>query len=346
MKHFMLGLATLLLVSSSVQAQEPVNFSGKTITMVVGNTAGGGTDIAGRLVAQFLEKYLPGNPTVVVRNMPGAQGVLALNHVYMQTKRDGLTVMSGSASQVTPIVFKKANGQFDPAKFKHIGGLGRGGSVLLISVDAAKRLTDRTAAPIVFGVVDVTRPTAQVAMWGIEYLDWNVKWVSGYRGSNDTTLALERGEIDMTTTSNLFLIERLVASGRFKILNQSGSIDNGKYYPRPEFGNAPVFRDLVVDKVKDETGKRALAYWESAEAVDKWFALSDGTPDDVVNEYRVAFAKMVKDPDFIERGKKISEDLSPMIWQDMQQLVTELAIVTPQTDEYILAKLRKQGAIQ
>ena len=346
MKRFMLCLAAVLLLSSGVQAQEPVSFAGKTILMVVGNTAGGGTDVSGRLVAQFLEKYLPGNPNVLIRNMPGAQGVLALNYVYLQTKRDGLTVMSGSASQVNPLIFKKANGQFDPAKFKHIGGLGRGGSVLLISAEAEKRLTDPKAAPVVFGVIEVMRPTSQVAMWGIEYLGWNVRWISGYRGSNDTTLALERGEIDMTTTSNLFLIERLVATGKFKILSQSGSIDDGKYLPRPEFGNAPVFRDLVVDKVKDETGKRALAYWESSEGVDKWFALSEGTPDNIVNAYRAAFAKMVKDPDFIERGKKISEDLTPMAWQDMQQLVTELAIVTPQTDEYILAQLRKQGAIK
>jgi tripartite-type tricarboxylate transporter receptor subunit TctC len=321
-----------------------VDFSGKSIDMVIGNPPGGGTDGAARLVSTFLEKYLPGHPTFVMRHMPGAQGVIAFNYVFQQTKRDGLTLMLGSNSAVNPLVFRKGNAVYDPAKFRHIGALGRGGTVLMINREAEKRLYDRSAAPVNYGVIDATRPSAQTAMWGAAFLGWNIKWVGGYRGGNDTTLALERGEVDMVTTGNLFLTQRLASTGRFKVQAQMGTLEEGKYVPRPEFSDAPVLHDLVHDKLDSDIARQAFAYWESAEGIDKWVALSDGTSDDIVATYRDAFQKMVKDPEFVAMGKKISEDLEPMNYRDMEMLSAQMAGVTQATDDYITGLLRKQGA--
>ncbi len=335
------GLAFLFgAIAAPVAAAD---FSGQRIFVVIGNEAGGGTDGAGRLLTPFFEKYLPGNPTVVVRNMPGASGVTAVNYVHQQTKRDGLTLMVGSNSQVNPLIFTKAKGQYAPEKFHHVGGLGRGGSVLLVSAEAEKRLHDRSAAPLNYGVIDPTRSAAQTTMWGIEYLGWNVKWVVGYRGSNETTIALERGEVDLTTTGNLFLVQRLVGTGKFKILAQQGEPENGRYVGRAEFGDAPIFAELVAGKITDPVAKQAFAYWESVNAVDKWIALAEGTPDDIVAAYRAAFQAMVKDSDFTERGKKISEDLSPMSHVDMTRFVSQMAGVTEETETFIKSLLRKQG---
>ncbi len=319
------------------------DFSGQRIHMVIGNEAGGGTDGSGRLLVPFFEKFLPGNPTVVVRNMPGASGVTAINYVHLHTKRDGLTLMVGSNSQVNPLIFGKAKGQYAPEKFQHVGGLGRGGSVLLIGTDAQKRLLDKTAAPLNYGVIDATRSSSQTTMWGVEYLGWNVKWVVGYRGSNETSMALERGEIDLSTTGNLFLIDRLVKTGKFKILTQQGEPENGKYVGRPDFGDAPIFADMIAGKITDPIAKQAFAYWESVNSVDKWIALGEGTPDDIVAAYRKAFEIMVKDPDFIDRGKKISEDLSPMYHVDMTRFIGQMAGVTDETENFIKSLLRKQG---
>lgn len=332
-----------LLVGVIAVPAAAVDFSGQRIFMVIGNEAGGGTDGAGRLLVPFFEKYLPGNPTVVVRNMPGASGVTAVNYVHQQTKRDGLTLMVGSNSQVNPLIFGKAKGTYAPEKFQHVGGLGRGGSVLLIGADAEKRLHDKSAAPLNYGVIDPTRSAAQTTMWGVEYLGWNVKWVVGYRGSNETTIALERGEIDLATTGNLFLVQRLVATGKFKILTQQGEPEDGRYVGRPEFGNAPVFADLIAGKITDPAAKQAYAYWESVNSVDKWIALGEGTADDLVAAYRAAFQAMVKDPDFVERGKKISEDLSPMSHVDMTRFISQMAGVTEETETFIKSLLRKQG---
>jgi tripartite-type tricarboxylate transporter receptor subunit TctC len=336
-------LAAFGAVAAIVPVANAADFKSKTVTMVIGNEPGGGTDGSGRLLLPFFEKLLPGQPQVVVRNMPGAQGVTALNYVYQQTKPDGLTLMVGSNSQVNPLTFKKAQGQYDPTKFQHIGGLGRGGSVLMISKAAEKRLLDKSAAPVTFGVIDPQRSASQMALWGIEFLGWNVKWVVGYRGSNETSLALERGEVDLTTTGNLFLIKRLVDSGNFRILAQTGDLDNGVYKPRAEFGDSPVFVNLVREKITAKIAKDAFGYYLSSEGIDKWIALSAGTPDDVVQAYRTAFQTMVKDPAFIETGKKISEDLQPQTHKDTESLISQMSLVTDETEAYIKSLLKKQG---
>lgn len=337
------ALGLMSAIAASNHSAAAADFAGQRIFLVVGTEAGGGTDSTGRLLAPYLEKYLPGNPSVVIRNMPGASGITAINYVHLQTKRDGLTLMVGSNSQVNPFFIAKAKGQFSPDKFRHVGGLGRGGSVLLIASDALSRLTDKNAPAINYGVIDATRGSAQVAMWGIEYLGWNVKWVPGYRGAADTTVALERGELDMNTTGNLFLVQRLVGTGKLKILTQQGEPDDGRYIGRAEFGDAPIFADLIAGKITDPKAKQAYDYWESVIAVDKWVALSEGTPNDITDAYRAAFQKTIKDPDFIERGKKISEDLSPMSHIDMEKFIGQMPGVTEETETFIKNLLRKQG---
>src|SRR5262245_28160187 len=100
--------AWLALACIPAAAQEPVSFRGKTITMVVGAQAGGGTDATGRLIAPFLGKYLPGNPAVVVENRPGADGIVALNYFVQQVKPDGLTITTGDSPQIDPIRYRAA----------------------------------------------------------------------------------------------------------------------------------------------------------------------------------------------------------------------------------------------
>ncbi len=97
----------------------------------------------------------------------------------------------------------------------------------------------------------VPRSGMQTTAWGIEILDWNAKWVLGYPGTNDLFVALERGEIDMTASSNLFQVVKLLETGKVKVLTQTGLLENGKFTGRSEFGDVPVFPNQVQGKVKD-----------------------------------------------------------------------------------------------
>ena len=164
--------------------------------------------------------------------------------------------------------------QFDPTTFPFIGGSGRGGSVLLIRKDAEARLYDKSTAPVIMGSLGgIPRSGSQTAAWGAGLLDWNMKWVLGYPGSNELMLALDRGEVDMTATQNLFVIRTFVATGRFKILVQTGTVQNGRVIPLAEFGDAPLIAELLQSKVTDPLARQAFEYWASNTELDKWIAL-------------------------------------------------------------------------
>jgi tripartite-type tricarboxylate transporter receptor subunit TctC len=329
---------------SSAAAETPVSFRGKTITLLIGAEAGGGTDATGRTIAPYLHKYLPGEPNVVVQNLPSVSGIAAANFLVHRTQPDGLTVLMSSNSAIDPVVYRVASAQYDPKQFRVVGGVGRGGTVIFISSAAQPRLYDKSAAPVVIGTTaGIPRPAMQPAMWCIEYLGWNAKWVAGYHGTNEIMLAFDRGEVDMTSTGNIFQIEDRLKSGQLKIVIQSGTINNGKIVPRPEFGDAPLFPEEMKDRISDPLAQRAYQYWIAASNADKWLGLAPNTPDPIVATYRTAFVQISKDRDFLDRGEKISDGFVPLSASDTEALVRTLADTPPEAIDYTKELLRKQG---
>lgn len=338
------GLAAAFLIGLSAAHAQEVNFQGKRVEMIIGSAPGGGTDLSGRLIASFIAAHLPGKPSVIVRNIPGAQGVTALNHFVKQVAPDGMTITMGSTTQADPLFYRKPTSQFDPTKFQIIGGAGRGGTVLMIRKDAEPRLYDKKQPPVIMGSLGgVPRSGMQTTAWGIAFLDWNAKWVVGYPGTSELLLALDRGEIDMTGTGNLFHIRKLLATGKFKILSQTGTLQDGKLTSRAEFEGAPFVADLMKDKIMDPIAREGFQYWASITAIDKWVALPPGTPEGHVKAYREAFAKGANDPEFSEQGKKISEDFEPMSAEDVTFLIHSLGKTSPEAIAYIADMLKKQG---
>ena len=336
---------TFALTEGTVSAAgQTLSFKDKTVTMIIGYAPGGGTDASGRLIAQFLTKHLPGSPNLVVRNMPGAEGITALNYFVEQVKPDGYTITMGSSVQVDPLSYRAPQVHYDPAKFHYIGGVGRGGSMIIIDKEGLKRIHNPKAEPAVVGSIGgVPRSTMQTVAWGMEYLGWNAKWVVGYRGTNDVMLALERGEVNLTSTGNMFQLAKLLQTGKFEILAQTGTLQDGKEVPRPEFADAPLFPEMMKGKIKDPTVQKAFDYWQSLVATDKWLALPPGTPANMIATYDAAFEKLMKDPEFTELGKKISEDFEPMSRRDVEHLVKTLSSTPNEALGYMKQMLRKQG---
>jgi tripartite-type tricarboxylate transporter receptor subunit TctC len=343
MKRFCLLLLCLVL-GGSAAAQEAISFKGKTITMIVGSPAGGGTDTSGRAIATLLTNHLPGHPTVIVRNIPGAQGITAMNYFVKQVVPDGLTITMASTTQADPLLYRKPQSQFDPTTLTMIGGVGRGGTVVIVRKDAEARLRDKSAPPAIMGAIGgVARSGMQTTAWGVEFLGWNARWVLGYRGTNDLLLALARGEIDMTATGNLFQVEKVLAIGDFKLLSQSGSLRKGEMIGRPEFEGTPLFASLMQGRLKDPVVQKAFDYWMSMTSLDKWIALPPRTPEPVVQAYREAFDSAFADPEFAELGRKISEDFEPMTHEDVHFLIDRLGGTPPEAVAYIGTMLRRQG---
>lgn len=340
------ALTAFLTIGQTAQAADPdpATADSKIVTMIIGYPAGGGVDATGRLISQFLTKYLPGNPAVVIKNMPGADGRVALNFFVRQVKPDGLTLTTGSSTQLDPMNYRISTSQYDPTKFAFVGGVSRGGTFQVISKTGEQRLTDKAATPVPVGAVDGTRSGEQMTSWGMEFLDWNAKWVVGYRGASETSVALERGEVDVISTSNSFLIKRLIDTGKYKLLSQSGIVVDGKLRRRTDFADTPVMAELIGGKLTDQGARDAFSYWEAICLMDPWVALPPDTPAPVVATYRETFSKMMADPDFLEKAKRISEDIGPMTHVDIEGLVkTAAERLTPGAEVFIRAMHTKQG---
>jgi tripartite-type tricarboxylate transporter receptor subunit TctC len=341
--HIVMALA-ITLCCGDAAAQALVTLQGKTITMLIDSAVGGGTDLTGRLLAPFLTKHLPGNPTVIVRNMPGAEGMVALNYFVQQAVPDGLTVTTGGGPSIDPIRYRAPQSHFDPGKFEFIGAVGRGGSMLVVSAAAEKRFHSRSVAPVAIGIAGAAPRSGQLmALWGIEFLGWNGKWIPGYRSTQALNQALQQGEIDMTATSTLLSLKHGVESGELEVVVQSGGLQHGKRVPRPEFLEVPILADQLHDKLTTEIARRSFASWEAVLMTDKFFALPPGTPAPIVDAYQIAYQKIMSDAEFIGHGRKLSDVFEPMSADDVSALVKDIVDTPKESVEYVESLLRKQG---
>jgi tripartite-type tricarboxylate transporter receptor subunit TctC len=324
-------------ILSGQAPSEPPSFKGKTVTMIVAYAAGGGTDLTGRLLAPYLTRYLPGNPAVVVQNMPGGSGTRAMNYLVQRTALDGLTVLMAAGSAVDPDLYRTLDVAYNPRDYNVIGGFGRGGLALLVRTAAEPRLRDRAQPPLSIGGVtahDVFSRSG-MALFGIKYLGWNARWVVGYAGTNEIMLALDRGEVDMAVDGTVAKIRALVDSRRARILAQSS--------PRADFPDAPLFMDEMAGKIADPVGQKAFAYWRDFNEMDKWLGLSPGTPEAIVAAYRTAFDRAARDREFIDQGKKVSEDFVVQPAATVSGLVQTLAATPPEAIDRIKQIAREQG---
>jgi len=317
---------------------------GKNIVMQIGFNPGGGTDAAAFLLSKFLRKYLPGQPSVSLQHMPGAGGMTALNHVVLRTQPDGLLLIMGGASALDPINVLTPTARYDPTKFRIVGGIGRGGSALVISVEGRERLLNKFGPPAIMGSSGpIPRQGMQVVLWGVEYLGWNVKWVTGYPGTNELMIALDRGEIDITTTGNIFALADRIKAGKMAIINQSGMIKDGKSVGRPDFSDAPLLTDRLEGKIKDPVAQKSLDYWLAMNTADKWLALHPDTPYNIVRVYREAFDKIAVDPEFLEEGERISDGFFPVNHKEVESYIRTLAETPDDAIKFTTQLMRKQG---
>jgi hypothetical protein len=321
---------------------DEISFHGKTINVIVGYGAGGRIDTYSRLLASSLAQRLPGTPTIIVRNMLGADGVVALSYFYTQVKPDGLTAAVVGASQVDPFQIVKAKATYDVGAMEMVGGNGHGGTALVIRDEAIPRLNDRSGPPAVMGALSAVRTGMQATLWGAEYLGWNAKWVVGYPTTKALVLGVERGEIDMSSFSDKTDVQRLKATGQYTVLGQTGFLRDGKLQPRPEYG-APLLSDLVADKIAEPVAARAFAYWRSISQVGEFMALPPGTPRVVVEAYRTAFRDTVADPEFAKRLVGAGDEYLPQSADDVGALLATLSATPPDALTYLIDIAKRQG---
>src|SRR5688572_31795880 len=190
---------TLAAVAPRVGEAQTSPYEGKTITIVVGFKAGGGYDRTARILARHLPKYLPGKPNVIVQNMPGANSIIAANHVYNVAKPDGLTLGTFNRNLVLAQLTNVSGVKFDQTKFAWVGSAASESTVLAIRSDLLYKNFDdlkKSGKTLVIGATGPGANTYDFPLLLKELLGVDLKIVSGYSGSADIMLAIERKEVD------------------------------------------------------------------------------------------------------------------------------------------------------
>lgn len=338
------GTASMLGATLTAAAADAPNFAGKSVAVLVGSTPGGSTDVSARMMASFYSKYLPGKPTMIVQNKPGARGMTAMNYFAQQAPADGHTIIVGSGSQIDPANYRVPQAKYDPAKFPMIGGLSIGGSIIMIHNSALARLTDKKAPPVIMATIgNIPRSGMQMTAWGIEYLGWNARWVAGYRGNPDLMLAFERGEVEMTSFANAQMKADLFDKSRYTILFQSGTEGATVPSPIPEQAGLPMFAEAMKGKIADPVAQKAFDYWRNISTIYNWVALPPRSSDSIVGAYRAAWNKAKADPAFIAQAKRIGAEAVPVTPEAMARTVQELADLPPEALDYQGIMLVRQG---
>lgn len=341
-----LATGTLLaLALPGAPAADGVSFKDKTIQLGIGSDPGGGTDRAGRLLAQYMEKHLPGNPTVSVRNFGAGGGkIRAANYLALQAPKDGSFFLQADTTPLRPDVVKRKVSRYDPRKFRPIGAINRGGSIILVRKQAMPRLEDAKADPVIVGAISGTRRWQIMLTTGKAHLGWNLRWIPGYKGTSAMVQALRQGEIDVIATHNAYIIDELVKDGVVELVAQEGQVEGGKYVPRVTYPNVPIFPDMLAATNPPKVAIQGLDAVLKPGAADKWAGLPEGTPEDIVQAYRAAFAKMAKDPEFLKVAKK---QLSPEIYyvsgEDVEQIIRDSLDVSEEAIKYATTLRKKYG---
>ncbi len=284
---------TLLLYGPPPLAAAPF-YQGKVLTIVVGYGPGGGYDRVARLLAKYLPKYIPGKPTVLVQNMPGADSMIAANYLYNLAKADGLSIGTFNRGLVFANLLKAQGGRFDLAKFSWIGSAAVESSVLVFHTGLGfKTIEDvaRTKTPIVIGGTGSADAINIIPIFLKEFLGYNFKFVT-YPSSADIMLAIERREADGRGAS-YSSVKSFIDRGLVVPLLRGRVVEAG-------IEKLPMDEDLV----KSEREKTLMAMRSAPDKIGRPYVAPPGTPPAALGVLRDAYAKVIQDPALQQDAKK------------------------------------------
>ena len=312
--------------ASRAEAQDDF-YKGKTIRIIVCCTPGGFYDRWARLFARYLGKYIPGNPSVIVQNMPGAGSLIAANYVYNIAKPDGLTIVMPLSGLYMDQVVGRQEVQFDIGKFQWLGTQEVSDMVLYCRSDAPyKSIDDLVKAkdkPAKLGNTGTAGASYLIGKVLEKGVGANFKFVMGYPGGSEIDLAVERGEVvcrGMTIPPHFGREPYLTWHKKnfVRQLVQTGRERDSRLKDTPT-----IFE--VMDKYNTPETMRAVAGVIFASgAFGRPFAVAPGVPADRVKMLRDAYAKALKDPDLLAEAKKGRMDVKPSTGEQVQKLAEDV----------------------
>jgi tripartite-type tricarboxylate transporter receptor subunit TctC len=318
-------LSAAMLPAGAVGADAVGDYlKGRIVHLVVAYPPGGGYDVYARVMAQFLPKHLPGNPTVIVQNMPGAGSLTAANYLYSVAEKDGTVILAPSNSLAFAPLQGVAGVKFDPTKFNWVGSPSKETGILIVwHSSPVNTVQDLTRIEITLGSSSANATSSFYARVLSTTLGLKMKVIRGYRGTVDSFLAMERGEVDGYAAAFLSSLKSVrsdwLRDKKIKLLVQYGA------EPSPELPGVPFARDIADaddDKILLDMANAPLAFGRP-------YMLPPGVPADRVAAWRRAFLDTYRDPAFIAEAAKQQIEITPSTGEQMQEIL-QRAYAAPQ----------------
>ena len=317
----LLALAPLAaLPTSRAGAQDTAQFyKGRSIDLEIGYSVGGGYDLYARLVAQHLADHIPGNPTIVPRNMEGAASLRLANYLYAAAPRDGTVIGAISRGAAFDPLLNENGAQFDASKFSWIGSANNEVSVCVaLQSSGIENFNDVLTKPLTIGATGVGDDTYQFPALMNAELGTKFKMVTGYPGGNDITLAMERGEVQGRcgwSWSSIVATRMNWITGKKIIVLVQMSLSK-----HPDLPDVP----LIMDLAKTDEQRQIFKLIFARQVMGRPFAAPPGVPADRLTTLRQAFSETMKDKAFLADAEKRKFEINPVDGEEIQALVHEI----------------------
>jgi tripartite-type tricarboxylate transporter receptor subunit TctC len=333
-----MGLSLLLCIGSARADAVAEFYKGKSVQVVVGYGTGGGYDVYARLLARYMGKYIPGNPAMVVQNMPGAGSMRAVGYLYSVAPKDG--TVFGIFARNVPLVGLlggSSSVQFDPRRFTWLGSSSsyiEDAYLMFVRPDAKVKSIADALGPgrpeIVLGGTGLGSTGNDVAILLRDALGLNVKLIAGYPDANALFLAVERGEIegritDMSSTQSL----------RPHWLSKSGGMNVFLQFARrtrhPDLPDVPTARELAkTDRARGLIEVAELSYFLS-----RPFAGPPGIPPDRAKALQQAFRDVHQDKELLAEAERLKFGVTPIYADEVLPLLDRIAAAPPDVLDYM-----------
>ena len=337
---FILSCASLFLVNQpSAWGQQEPFYQGKTLKVVVGFTSGGFYDRWSRLLARYVPKYLPGNPEMIVQNMPGAGGLITANHVYGVAKPDGLTIGMTSYGMYLDQMVGRKEVQYDVRQFHWIGSPEKSDVLMYMRSDAPyKSIEDirNASTPPKCGSTGTAGTDYILARLLEETLGAKIETVLGYPGGSEIDLAVEKGEVQCRglTAAPFFGREPFISWRKRNFVNVLlyGGVKRDRRIP-----DTPTIYEIFDKENTPEESRRVADVILRGGDFGRPWVMPPATPAEVVRTMRSAYAKAMADSILLEEAKKGKLEVEYVPGEDLQKLA-ETMLSQPPT---VVARVKK-----
>jgi tripartite-type tricarboxylate transporter receptor subunit TctC len=324
--------AAACLAANAAPAQDAVEafYRGKTVTITVGSAVGGGFDTYARLVGRHLGKFIPGNPTIVVQNIPGAGSNKAASYVALQAPKDGTVIGAVQAIAITQPLISDQPVPHDPSKFIMLGSANKSVYFCVVRSDApVKSFQETFDKEAIIGTSSEGATLRDYPIMLINVLGVKLRVIGGYAGSREIMISMERNEVQgmcgMDWSSFLTQQRDWISSGFARLLAQEDL--NG----HPVMNKMGI--QLTISFAKSDEARQVMEMIYSQNLFGRPYVLPPGVPADRVAAVRGAFATMLQDKTLLAEAEKSGLDINPMGGEELQALVGKLYGFPPRVVE-------------